>query len=44
MNDKEAEEIIKSIFDEFNIAVTDLIRFKDSQLINKIEKAIDAWN
>tara|TARA_Y100001970_G_C14218299_1_gene850996 strand:+ start:1569 stop:2606 length:1038 start_codon:yes stop_codon:yes gene_type:complete len=44
MTDSQAKEIIKSILDEFNIPATDLIRFKDSQLINKIEKAIDEWN
>ena len=43
MTENEAKNIIKSFSKEFNIPSSDLIRFKDSQIINNIEIAMDSW-
>ena len=44
LDDNLALETCKSAQDQYEIPVTDLVRFSGKELINVIETAMDSWN
>ena len=44
LDDNLALETCKSAQDQYEIPVTDLVRFGGTELINVIETAMDSWN
>ena len=43
MDDELAEQTCSTAHEQYNIPVTDLVRFRGEELIDSIETAIDAW-
>ena len=43
MDDEMAEQTCSTAHEQYNIPVTDLVRFESEELIDSIETAIDAW-